>query len=124
LARDWNPNDPKAWVFASEAEAQLKVLELVKSRHYDYYLRTDRPLTQKPPRKLESFLRVAKKKKTSKPQKVTDIADAIQRDHPSTDEVAAHKMAWETYCSYVNPSYDGCTSKGKSKRKSPKSARD
>jgi hypothetical protein len=54
---------------------------------------------------------------------VTEIADAIQRDHSDIDEVAAYKMAWESYCSYVNPSYDGCTAKGKSKRKSPKSAR-
>jgi hypothetical protein len=123
LAKDWSPNDPKAWMFASEAEAQLKVLQLVKTRYNDYYLRTDKP-TQRPPRDIEGSLRVAKKKKkSSKPKKVTEIADAIQRDR-GVDEVAAHKMAWETYCSYVNPSYDGCTSKGKSKRKSPKSARD
>lgn len=57
-----------------------------------------------------------------KPDKVVEIADAIRRDQDVSDDVA-YRMAWETYCSYVNPSYDGCTGKGKSKRKSPKSER-
>lgn len=65
----------------------------------------------------------AKKTKEGKepdiPAKVTEIADAIRRDQDASDEVA-YRMAWETYCSYVNPGYEGCTSKGKSKRKSPK----
>lgn len=64
---------------------------------------------------------VLMKRHAEKPEKVTEIADAIQRDNPDISEAVAHKMAWETYCSYVNPSYDGCTSKGKSHRKSPKS---
>jgi hypothetical protein len=58
-----------------------------------------------------------------KPKKVTEIADAIRRDSPDTPDGVAYAQAWETYCSYVNPSYEGCTSKGKSKRKSPKSDR-
>ena len=65
----------------------------------------------------------AKKTKEGKepdiPAKVTEIADAIRRDQDADDE-ASYRMAWETYCSYVNPGYEGCTSKGKSKRKSPK----
>lgn len=58
-----------------------------------------------------------------KPKKVIEIADAIRRDSPDVSDEQAYRMAWETYCSYVNPSYEGCTSKGKSKRKSPKSER-
>lgn len=54
------------------------------------------------------------------PKKVDEIAHAIERDQNESPEVA-HRIAWESYCSYVNPSYDGCTSKGKSKRKSPES---
>lgn len=61
------------------------------------------------------------KKKSKKPKKVTEIADAIKRDNKGVTEEVAQRQAWETYCSYVNPGYDGCTSKGKSKRKSPKS---
>lgn len=64
---------------------------------------------------------LAKSDKSSKPKKVTEIADSIQRDNPEISESVAHRMAWETYCSYVNPSYEGCTSKGKSHRESPKS---
>jgi len=60
-------------------------------------------------------------KEPNKPEKVTEIADAIRRDNPDTSDEKAYRMAWETYCSYVNPGYEGCTSKGKSKRKSPKS---
>lgn len=55
-----------------------------------------------------------------KPEKVVEIADAIRRDNPGTSDEAAYRMAWETYCSYTNPSHPGCTEKGKSKRKSPK----
>mgnify|MGYP001554514607 CR=1 FL=1 len=68
----------------------------------------------------------AKKKKKphgGKPKKVVEIADAIRRDNKKISDEAAYRMAWETYCSYTNPSHDGCTSKGKSKRKSPKSER-
>jgi len=54
----------------------------------------------------------------SKPKKVKEIADAIRRDDPKVSDEKAYKMSWETYCSYVNPSYKGCTEKGKSKRKS------
>lgn len=60
-------------------------------------------------------------KEPDKPKKVTEIADAVRRDSPDMDDEQAYRIAWETYCSYVNPSYEGCTSKGKSKRKSPKS---
>lgn len=60
-------------------------------------------------------------KEPDKPEKVTEIADAIRRDNPDFSDEKAYRMAWETYCSYVNPGYEGCTSKGKSKRKSPKS---
>lgn len=66
-----------------------------------------------------NFARFAKE--PDKPEKVTEIADAIRRDNPDFSDEKAYRMAWETYCSYVNPGYDGCTSKGKSKRKSPKS---
>ena len=59
-------------------------------------------------------------KEDSKPKKVTEIADAIRRDNPDTPDGVAYAQAWESYCSYINPDYDGCTSKGKSKRKSPK----
>lgn len=62
-------------------------------------------------------------KEPDKPKKITEIADAIRRDSPDVSDEQAYRMAWETYCSYVNPSYEGCTSKGKSKRKSPKSER-
>jgi hypothetical protein len=55
------------------------------------------------------------------PKKVVEIADAIRRDNPDTSDEKAYRMAWETYCSYVNPGYEGCTSKGKSDRESPKS---
>lgn len=65
----------------------------------------------------------AKKKEPKKPKKVKEIADAIRRDNKDVSDAAAYKMAWESYCSYINPGYDGCTSKGKSKRKSPKSSR-
>lgn len=60
-------------------------------------------------------------KEPDKPEKVTEIADAIRRDNPDFSDEKSFRMAWETYCSYVNPGYEGCTSKGKSKRKSPKS---
>ena len=59
-------------------------------------------------------------KEDSKPKKVTEIADAIRRENKDISDGQSYAMAWETYCSYVNPGYDGCTSKGKSKRKSPK----
>jgi len=72
-------------------------------------------------------IEAAKKKKKSKPKmkedkpaKVIEIADAIRRDDPKVSDEKAYRMAWETYCSYVNPGYSGCTPKGKSKRKSPK----
>ena len=65
----------------------------------------------------------AKKKEPKKPKKVKEIADAIRRDNKDVSDAAAYMMAWESYCSYINPGYDGCTSKGKSKRKSPKSSR-
>ncbi len=55
------------------------------------------------------------------PAKVTEIADAIRRDNPSFSDEKAFRMAWETFCSYVEPGYEGCTSKGKSHRESPKS---
>lgn len=54
------------------------------------------------------------------PSKVDEIAHAIERDTSTSPEVA-HRMAWESYCSYINPDYEGCTPKGKSERKSPKS---
>lgn len=60
------------------------------------------------------------KMKEGKPAKVIEIADAIRRDEPGTSDEKAYRMAWETYCSYVNPGYSSCTPKGKSKRKSPK----
>ncbi len=49
-----------------------------------------------------------------------EIADAIRRDAPDTSDEVAYRMAWETYCSYTNPSHPGCTEKGKSQRESPK----
>lgn len=55
-----------------------------------------------------------------KPAKVVEIADAIRRDNPDVSDAKSYAMAWETFCSYTNPSYKGCTEKGKSKRKSPK----
>lgn len=63
----------------------------------------------------------SKKKEPKKPKKVTEIADAIRRDNSSLSDAKSYALAWETYCSYVNPRYKGCTEKGKSKRKSPKS---
>jgi hypothetical protein len=66
--------------------------------------------------------KIASKKKSSKPKKVSEIAQAIERDNPDISPEQAYKMSWETLCSYVDPSYKGCTSKGKSKRKSPKSS--
>lgn len=71
---------------------------------------------------IKSFVKESKKKDSKKPKipkKVKEIAKAIEKDKKSPE--VAHKMAWETYCSYVNPKYEGCTEKGKSKRKSPKS---
>ena len=56
------------------------------------------------------------------PAKVKEMARAMEDEQGYSPE-KAYKIAWETYCSYVNPDYEGCTSKGKSKRKSPKSAR-
>lgn len=72
----------------------------------------------------EILAKKKKKKEPKKPKKVKEIADAIRRDNKDVSDGVAYAQAWETYCSYVNPGYDGCTSKGKSKRKSPKSARD
>ncbi|RLI99748.1 MAG: hypothetical protein DRP08_06925, partial [Candidatus Aenigmatarchaeota archaeon] len=73
---------------------------------------------------LDQLLREAAKKKKKKepniPEKVKEIADAIKRDHPKISDEVKMRMAWETYCSYVNPGYEGCTEKGKSMRKSPK----
>lgn len=69
----------------------------------------------------KSNQKVTHAKENGKPDKVVEIADAIRRDNPDTSDAVAYAQAWETYCSYVNPSYEGCTSKGKSKRKSPKS---
>lgn len=71
-------------------------------------------------RKAQLAIKYAMSKVAEKPKKVTEIADAIRRDNPGTSDEAAYRQAWETYCSYVNPGYDGCTSKGKSKRESPK----
>lgn len=71
-----------------------------------------------------STSKIAKKRKEpKKPKKVTEIADAIRRDNSKISDEAAYRMAWESYCSYINPKYEGCTSKGKSKRKSPKKDR-
>lgn len=56
------------------------------------------------------------------PEKVKEMARAMEKDQGYSPE-KAYRIAWETYCSYVNPDYEGCTSKGKSMRKSPKSAR-
>lgn len=75
--------------------------------------------------KVVASLVEAKKTKEGKepdvPKKVVEIADAIRRDNPDTSDAKSYAMAWETFCSYVDPSYEGCTLKGKSKRESPKS---
>jgi hypothetical protein len=75
--------------------------------------------------KVVASLVEAKKTKEGKepdvPKKVVEIADAIRRDNPDTSDEVSYRMAWETYVSYVNPSYEGGTSKGKSHRESPKS---
>lgn len=63
------------------------------------------------------------KTESKKPKKVKEIADAIRRDNKGTSDSTAYRQAWETYCSYVNKNYKGCTSRGKSKRKSPKKDR-
>lgn len=74
---------------------------------------------------VDDLVCLAKKTKEGKepdiPDKVVEIADAIRRDNPDFSDEKAYRMAWETYVSYVNPSYEGGTSKGRSKRKSPKS---
>ena len=54
------------------------------------------------------------------PAKVKEIADAIRRDQPDTSDEVAYRMAWETYCSYLEEGHEGCTEKGKSQRESPK----
>lgn len=56
------------------------------------------------------------------PAKVKEMARAMEDEQGFSPE-KSYRIAWETYCSYVNPDYDGCTKKGKSMRKSPKSAR-
>jgi len=56
------------------------------------------------------------------PEKVKEMARAMEKDQGYNPE-KAYRIAWETYCSYINPGYEGCTSKGKSKRESPKSER-
>jgi gas vesicle protein len=61
----------------------------------------------------------AAKKNNKVPKKVKEIARAIERDIDASPE-KAYRIGWEQYCSYINPDYQGCTSKGKSKRKSPK----
>lgn len=75
--------------------------------------------------KIVASLIEAKKTKEGKepdvPKKVVEIADAIRRDNPETSDEVAYRMAWETFVSYVDPSYEGGTSKGRSKRESPKS---
>jgi hypothetical protein len=74
--------------------------------------------------KIRSFTKSAAEKKDDhggKPAKVVEIADAIRRDKPGTSDEVAYREAWETMCSYVDPSHEGCTEKGKSKRESPKS---
>jgi hypothetical protein len=73
--------------------------------------------------KIRSFTKSAAEKKDDhggKPAKVVEIADAIRRDNPEISDAKSYAMAWETFCSYVNPGYEGCTSKGKSHRESPK----
>lgn len=70
---------------------------------------------------IDQLIVYAKDEEPNIPDKVVEIADAIRRDNPDTSDGVAYAQAWETYCSYVNPDYEGCTSKGKSKRKSPKS---
>ena len=85
----------------------IKALQKIRQAQYEIY-------------------KVAKKgrKEPKIPKKVTEIADAIRRDNKDISDAAAYKMSWESYCSYINPKYEGCTEKGKSKRKSPKSARE
>lgn len=56
------------------------------------------------------------------PAKVKEMARAMEDEQDYSPE-KAYRIAWETYCSFINPDYEGCTSKGKSKRKSPKSER-
>lgn len=74
---------------------------------------------------IDDLVCFAKKTKEGKepdiPEKVIEIADAIRRDNSDISDEVAYRMAWETYVSYINPSYEGGTSKGRSKRKSPKS---
>ena len=43
-----------------------------------------------------------------KPAKVIEIADAIRRDDPSISDESAYRMAWTTYCTDINPGYEGC----------------
>ena len=68
---------------------------------------------------IEGLKKIAQESK--KPKKVIDIADALRRDDPKMSDEVAYRIAWEQYCSKINPSYEGCGPKGKSMRKSPKS---
>lgn len=60
--------------------------------------------------------KLAQAKHKGVPTKVDEIAHAIERDTDTTPE-AAHRIAWSTYCSFVNPEYEGCTEQGKSRSK-------
>jgi len=74
--------------------------------------------------KIRSFTKLAAENKDDHgevPKKVKEMADAIRRDKPEISDAKSYAMAWETFCSYTNPSYEGCTEKGKSHRESPKS---
>jgi hypothetical protein len=79
------------------------------------------PLTES---SLKRMIEAAEKEHGGKPAKVVEIADALRGDHPDMDDKTAYKIAYESYCSYVNPGYEGCTEKGKSHRKSPKPYKD
>lgn len=90
--------------------------------YYDHLEEMEKKMDQKKKgAKIRSFVvQAAKDEHGGKPAKVVEIADAIRRDNPGISDEAAYRMAWETLCSYVDPSYEGCTEKGKSKRESPK----